>query len=346
MIAFIFPGQGSQAVGMGKALADAFPEARAAFDEADAAFFAAADGDGSKDPSLRQSAQIKASVGAGLQTRPRALSELCFDGPADLLTLTENTQPAILAVSVAAARVIEARGLEPQFVAGHSLGEYSANVVAGTFGFADAVRIVRRRGRYMQEAVPVGQGAMAAILGLDAADVRRACDEAAQGEVVNAANINGPGQVVIAGAAGAVQRASDRAKALGARRVVPLAVSAPFHCALMKPAEVRLEPELRALAARDPRVPIVANVDAQPKQDARAALDALVRQVSAPVLWEDIVRRLASAGVTTYVEVGPGRVLGSLVRKIHPEAKVLAFGEPSDLDGVLTSAKSKVQSGK
>jgi [acyl-carrier-protein] S-malonyltransferase len=318
MIAFIFPGQGSQVVGMGKSLADAFPEARAAFDEADAAFAATGDGNRPDRPSLH---------------------ELCFEGPEDQLTLTENTQPAILAVSVAAARVLAARGIEPHFVAGHSLGEYSANVVAGTFGFADAIRIVRRRGRYMQEAVPVGRGAMAAILGLDASDVRRACDEAAQGEVVSPANINGPGQVVIAGAASAVQRASDRAKALGARRVVPLAVSAPFHCALMKPAEVRLEPELRALAAVDPRVPIVANVDAQPKQDPGAAIDALVRQVSAPVLWEDIVRRLASAGVTTYVEVGPGRVLGGLVRKIHPQARVLAFGEPSDLDGVLASAK-------
>ena len=319
MIAFIFPGQGSQAVGMGKALAEAFPEARAAFAEADAAFAAAAGGPDDGRPSLRQ---------------------LCFEGPEDQLTLTEHTQPAILAASIAGARVLGAHGIHPTLVAGHSLGEYSANVAAGTFGFADAIGIVRRRGRYMQEAVPPGAGAMAAILGLEAADVRRACDEAAEGEVVSPANINSPGQIVIAGAAGAVRRAGERARALGARRVVPLAVSAPFHCALMKPAERRLEPELRALATSDPRVPIVANVDGQPKRDARAAIDALVRQVSAPVLWEDVVRRLASDGVTTYVEVGPGRVLGGLVKKIHTEARVLAFAAPGDLDAILSDVRS------
>jgi [acyl-carrier-protein] S-malonyltransferase len=330
MIAFLFPGQGSQTVGMGKALEDAFAEARATFDEADAAFAAAA-----------------ADAGSGssrTNERARSLRQLCFEGPEDQLTLTEHTQPAILASSIAAARVLETRGIRPHFVSGHSLGEYSANVAAGTFAFGDAIGIVRRRGRYMQEAVPPGAGAMAAILGLDAADVRRACEQAAQGEVVSPANINSPGQIVIAGAAAAVQRAGACAKALGAKRVIPLNVSAPFHCALMKPAEVRLEPELRALAARDPRVPILANVDAEPKRDSRAAIEALVRQVSAPVLWEDVVRRLASEGVTTYVEVGPGRVLGGLVRKIHPEATVLAFGEPADLDGVIN--KCKVESAK
>jgi [acyl-carrier-protein] S-malonyltransferase len=303
MIAFIFPGQGSQKVGMGRALADAFSEARAAFDEADAAF-------------------------GGPLTR------LCFEGPEDQLTLTENTQPAILAVSIAACRVLISRGIVPQLVAGHSLGEYSANVAAGTFEFGDAVRIVRRRGRYMQEAVPVGQGAMAAILGLDAALVRQACEEAAEGEVVGPANINSPEQVVIAGTAGAVRRASERAKTLGAKRAIPLPVSAPFHCALMKPAEDRLAPELRALAVRTPRVPVIANVDAEPKRDAAAAIDALVRQVSAPVLWESVVRRLASDGVTTYVEVGPGRVLGGLVKKIHPDATVHNLGAPEDLDAI------------
>jgi [acyl-carrier-protein] S-malonyltransferase len=315
VIAFLFPGQGSQKVGMGRALAEAFSEARATFAEADAA------------------------IGS-------ALSGLCFDGPEERLMLTEYTQPAILAVSTAAARVLAARGIQPDLVAGHSLGEYSANVAAGTFGFADAVRVVHRRGRYMQEAVPVGQGAMAAILGLDAAAVRRACEEAAQGEVVSPANINSPDQVVIAGATAAVQRAGARAKALGARRVVPLPVSAPFHCALMKPAEERLAPELRALPVHDPRVPIVANVDAKLKRDGKAAVEALVRQVSSPVLWEDIVHCLASEGVTTYVEVGPGRVLSGLVKKIHKDANVYHFGAPEDLGAILASGKYKVQSEK
>ena len=219
----------------------------------------------------------------------------------------------------------------PHVVAGHSLGEYSAHVAAGTFQFADAVRIVRQRGRYMQEAVPVGQGAMAAILGLDASRVQQACEEAAAGDVVSPANINSADQVVIAGATAAVQRAGARAKALGAKRAVPLPVSAPFHCALMKPAELRLEPELRGLATQQPRFPVVANVDALPKEDAAAAIDALVRQISAPVLWEAVVLRLASFGVTTYVEVGPGRVLGGLVKKIHKGAHVLSFSEPADL---------------
>ena len=323
MIAFLFPGQGSQKVGMGRALADVFPEARATFDEADVAF-----GEG--------------SVGAD-QVRPGSLSTLCFEDPADQLLLTEHTQPAILSVSIAAARVLASRGIQPDLVAGHSLGEYSANVVAGTFGFADAVRVVRRRGRYMQEAVPVGQGAMAAILGLDAAAVRRACEDAAQGEVVSLANINSPDQAVIAGATAAVQRAGARATALGAKRVVPLPVSAPFHCALMKPAEERLAPELRALPVQDPRVPIVANVDAELKKDGGAAIDALVRQVSSPVLWEDIVHRLASEGVTTYVEVGSGRVLSGLVRKIRKDAQVFTFGAPDELGPILAGTKSKVQ---
>jgi [acyl-carrier-protein] S-malonyltransferase len=303
MIAFIFPGQGSQKVGMGRELYEAYPEARAAFDEADAALA----GDG---PSL---------------------SRVIFEGPEADLTLTENAQPAILTVSIAANRVLAARGIAPQFVAGHSLGEYSANVAAGTMAFADAVRIVRRRGQYMQQAVPVGAGAMAAILGLDAATVRQACDEAAQGEVVSPANINGGGQVVIAGATAAVQRAGERAKALGAKRVIPLSVSAPFHCALLKPAEERLEPELRALAVQAPRVPVVANVDAEPKRDPASAIDALVRQVSAPVRWEEVVQRLASEGVTTYVEVGTGTVLGGLVKKIHKDARIFNMGAPADL---------------
>jgi len=285
---------------MGRALAEAFPICRDTFAEADAAL-------------------------------GQPLSRLCFEGPEDQLTLTENQQPAILAVSTAACRLLESRGLTPAFVAGHSLGEYSANVAAGTFDFADALRLVRRRGQYMQEAVPVGTGAMAAILGLDADKVEQACREAADGDVVSPANMNGPGQVAIAGTAAAVARASERAKALGAKRIVPLNVSAPFHCALMKPAEMRLAPELRALAAHDPRVPIVANVDAAPKRDGRAAIEALVAQVSSPVRWEAVVRRLASEGVTTYVEVGPGAVLSGLVRKIHREATVVNVGSPDDL---------------
>jgi [acyl-carrier-protein] S-malonyltransferase len=303
VIALLFPGQGSQKVGMGQALADAFAICRDTFAEADAAL-------------------------------GEPLSRTCFEGPEAQLTLTENAQPAILATSIAAYRLLASRGLSPAFVAGHSLGEYSANVAAGTFAFADALAIVRRRGRYMQEAVPVGVGAMAAILGLDADRVAQACAAAAQGEVVSAANLNGAGQIVIAGAKEAVARAGEQAKALGARRVIPLTVSAPFHCALMKPAEQRLAPELRALAAKDPRIPIVANVDAELKRDAAAAIDALVAQVSSPVQWEAVVRRLASEGVTTYVEVGPGTVLSGLVRKIHREATVVSISGPEDLAAV------------
>jgi [acyl-carrier-protein] S-malonyltransferase len=303
MIAFVFPGQGSQSVGMGRALADQYPEARRTFDEADAAL--------------------------GLPLR-----QLCFEGPEAQLTLTEHTQPAILTASVAAYRVLEARGLRPAMMAGHSLGEYSAHVAAGTIGFADAVQVVRNRGRYMQEAVPVGTGAMAAVIGLEAALVAEACREAAEGDVVSPANMNAPGQVVIAGSAAAVARAGERARALGARRVLPLNVSAPFHCALMLPAQQRLEPELRALQVHAPAVPVVANIDAEPKLDGGAAVDALVAQVSGAVRWEDVVRRLASAGVRAYVEVGPGTVLAGLVRKIDRDAQVVSFGAPDSLAAV------------
>ena len=262
------------------------------------------------------------------------MSELIFRGPADTLTLTENTQPAILTMSVAVWRLLDSRGFRPAFVAGHSLGEYSAHVAAGTLAFADAVRLVRNRGRYMQEAVPVGQGAMSAILGLDEAGVTQACQEAAEGEVVSPANLNAPGQVVIAGTAAAVARAGARARALGAKRAIPLQVSAPFHCALMKPAEERLAPELRAVASRAPNVPVVANVDAQPKRTAPEAIEALIRQVSSPVRWEDVVRRLASEGVTAYVEVGPGAVLSGLVKKIARDATILNVSGPEGLAAV------------
>jgi [acyl-carrier-protein] S-malonyltransferase len=288
---------------MGKALSDTFDICRQTFEEADAAL-------------------------------SEPLSRLCFEGPEDQLRLTENTQPAILTVSIAAYRLLASRGFAPAVVAGHSLGEYSANVAAGTMTFADAVRIVRRRGRYMQEAVPVGEGGMAAVLGLDPAAVARACEEAAEGQVVSPANMNMPGQVVIAGARDAVARAGERAKALGAKRVVPLPVSAPFHCALMKPAEQRLEPDLRALAAAAPRVPVVANVDAEPKRDAASAIDALVKQVSSPVRWEDVMRRLASEGVRSYVEVGPGTVLTGLGKKIHRDAAFANVEDPAGVERV------------
>jgi len=288
---------------MGQALADTYPMCRQTFEQADAAL-------------------------------GEPLSHLCFEGPEDQLTLTENQQPAILAVSIAAFRLVQSLGVKPAFVAGHSLGEYSANVAAGTIDFADALALVRRRGRYMQEAVPVGTGAMAAILGLDAATVARACEDAAHGEVVSPANVNGGGQVVISGGRDAVARAGARAKELGARRVIPLQVSAPFHCAMMKPAQDRLAPELRALHTHDPRVPIVANVDAQPKRTGADAIEALVAQVSSPVRWEDVISRLASEGVTTYVEVGPGTVLSGMVRRIHGEAKVANIATPEDVAAI------------
>ena len=303
MIACVFPGQGSQAVGMGKALADQFEICAKTFAEADAAL-------------------------------GEPLSDLIFNGPADKLTLTENTQPAILTMSVAVWRLLESKGVKPSFVAGHSLGEYSAHVAAGTIAFQDAVRLVRNRGRYMQEAVPVGHGAMAAILGLDEPGVNRACAEAAQGEVVSAANLNGGSQIVIAGTAAAVARASERAKALGARRAVPLQVSAPFHCALMKPAEERLAPELRGVRTHDPRIPVIANVDAQPKRTASESIDALIRQVASPVRWENVVQRLALEGVTRYVEVGPGKALSGMIKRIADGATILNVEGPGDLPAI------------
>ncbi len=300
MIAFLFPGQGAQRMGMGRSLAETFPICRDTFAEADAAL-------------------------------GEPLSTLCFEGPDERLMLTENTQPAILAMSTAVARLVVSRGTAAQFAAGHSLGEYSAHVAAGTLSFADALRTVKRRGRYMQEAVPVGEGAMAAILGLDAEGVTKACADAAAGQVVSPANLNAPGQIVIAGHTQAVARAGERAKALGAKRAIPLAVSAPFHCALMQPAGDRLAPELRALASHDPAIPVVANVDARPKRTAAESIEALVRQVSAPVRWEDVVRRLIADGVTTFVELGPGTVLAGLVRKIDRHVTVFSVEDEAGL---------------
>lgn len=306
MIACVFPGQGAQKVGMGKQLAEEFPVCRDTFEEADEAL-------------------------------GESLSRLCFEGPEETLLLTENAQPAILAVSVAVYRLGAARGVRPSFAAGHSLGEYSAHVAAGTLSFADALRTVRRRGRYMQEAVPLGEGAMAAVLGLDREGVEAACAEASAEGVVTPANLNAPGQIVIAGHTRAVAKAGELAKARGAKRVMALAVSAPFHCPLMKPAEERLAPELRSLETRAPRIPVVANVDAEPKMDPASAIDALIRQVSSPVRWEDVVRRLVADGARRFVEMGPGTVLAGLIKKIDGSVMTMSVENGQGLDKALAA---------
>jgi len=305
-MAFVFPGQGSQKVGMAKALADAFPEARAVFAEADDAL--------------------------GFP-----LSRLCFEGPEAELQLTANAQPAILVASVAALRVLEARGARPDWVAGHSLGEYSALVAARALELRDAVVAVRRRGEYMQEAVPAGEGAMAAVIGLDLPAVQQACREAAQGQVVSPANMNSPGQVVIAGHAAAVGRAVEACTAAGARKAVRLAVSAPFHCALMAPVQARLAADLSRVPFRNAEVPLVNNVDARVVRSAEECRDGLVRQVSAPVRWQEGVELLARQGVTTFVEVGPGTVLAGLVRRIAKGTKVLHVEDPASLEKSLAA---------
>lgn len=286
-LAFIFPGQGSQAPGMGRDLADNSEAARTVFEEADEAL--------------------------GF-----SISKLCFEGPAEELQLTENTQPAILTTSVAALRAVEAEGFpRPDFVAGHSLGEYSALVAAGALSLSDAVRTVRARGRYMQEAAPVGSGAMAAIMGADLGVIMEACNEAQQGGVCSPANINSANQVVIAGDAAAVDRAIELLKERGAKRAIKLNVSAPFHCALMNPAQARLAEDLEKLEFHDLRVPLITNVDAAAIRDGGEARDSLVRQVSSPVRWHESVSYLVKEGVDTFVEVGPGKVLSGLVRQIE-----------------------------
>lgn len=302
-IAYIFPGQGSQSAGMGRELAETFAAAREVFAEADDAL--------------------------GF-----SLSQLCFEGPAEALQLTENTQPAILTVSVAALRAMEAEGFPaPALVAGHSLGEYSALVAAGALSLTDAVRTVRARGRYMQEAVPVGVGAMAAILGADSELVETACREAAtDGEVCSPANINSPKQIVIAGNTAAVERAMEILKERGAKRAIKLPVSAPFHCALMQPAQERLAADLEAIEFSDLRVPLVANVSAVEFEKGADARRNLVEQVTAPVEWRRSVNYIESKGVKTFVEVGPGKVLSGLVRQIVPEARCLNVEDAASLN--------------
>ena len=308
--AFLFPGQGSQAVGMGKALAEAFPEARAVFQSADDAL-------------------------------GEPLSRLCFEGPESELVLTRNTQPAILTMSIAAHAVWAARGGTAAFVAGHSLGEYSALVAAGALSLGDAVRAVRARGTFMQEAVPAGTGAMAAVLGLDAEVVARVCAEVAGSEVVSPANYNSPEQTVIAGHTSAVERASAKLKEAGAKRVVPLAVSAPFHCALMEPVKPRLAEVLARCSISVPRVPVVTNVEAAPNADVSRVVPTLLAQVSAPVRWVESVRALAAAGVTRVVELGPGKVLGGLVKRISKDIEVLNVEDPASLEKALAAASSR-----
>jgi [acyl-carrier-protein] S-malonyltransferase len=310
-LAFIFPGQGSQAVGMGKDLHDAFPEARAVFDEVDAAL-------GEK------------------------LSRMCFEGPEEALKLTANTQPSILTVSSAAAAVLARAGIVPDLVAGHSLGEYSALVAAGACGAAEAAKAVRARGTFMQEAVPQGKGAMSAVLGLAPEKVRELCAAAAAetGEVVSPANYNEPAQTVIAGSAGAVERAGAKLKEAGAKRVLPLPVSAPFHCALMAPVKARLEPVLRGIAWKAPGRPVVTNVEAKPNSDVGRVVPLLVEQVTSPVRWIECVEELVRQGATRMVEVGPGKVLSGLVRRIDKTIEVWNVEDRTSLEKTLAALKA------
>jgi [acyl-carrier-protein] S-malonyltransferase len=303
-LAFLFPGQASQYPGMGKSLAEAFPESKAVFDEADA------------------------SLGF-------SISKICFEGSEEELKLTENTQPAILTVSIAAYRALAQRGITPDLAAGHSLGEYSALVAAGALDLAAAVRLVRGRGRYMQEAVPRGTGAMAAILGLSPSDVGEICRKAAMGEVVSPANLNSPDQIVISGSAAAVKRAVEIASQSGAKRAVILPVSAPFHCALMAPAQQRLEPDLRAAKFSNLRFPVITNVDAEEVTSGDEAREALIRQVTQPVRWLDSIREMIESGVSAFVEVGPGKVLAGLLRQIDRSVRCFNVEDAASLQASL-----------
>lgn len=312
-IALIFPGQGSQTVGMGKDLAEKYPAARQTFEEADEAL-------GYK------------------------LSQLCFEGPEEELRLTEKTQPAILTASIAALRVLESQIPKPSYVAGHSLGEYSAHVAAGTFAFSDAVRTVRNRGKYMQEAVPIGVGTMAAILGMDLAKVSGICHDAARGEVCSPANINSPDQIVISGNTAAVERATKLADERGAKRAKLLPVSAPFHCSLMKPAQDRLEADLAKLHWNKPSYPVACNVDAELVTDNIRALNTLVRQVTGSVKWDQCVRMLIAQGVNLFIEVGPQKVLTGLMRQIDRSVKCLSVGDEASLTKTVETLSQPEQS--
>jgi [acyl-carrier-protein] S-malonyltransferase len=311
-VAFIFPGQASQYPGMGKELADNYVSARAVFEEADKAL-------------------------------DFSVSKMCFEGSEEELKLTANTQPAILTVSIAAFRVLAEKGVTADFVAGHSLGEYSALVAAGSLAFSDAVKLVRKRGTYMQEAVPAGQGSMAAIMGLSPTVVLDVCKRAAQGEVCSPANLNSPEQTVISGTVGAVKRAVEIASQSGAKRAVVLAVSAPFHSALMMPAQLKLEKDLAAIRFADLGMPLVTNFDADTIRKGEEASSALVRQVSMPVRWEESMRLLLDEGVNTFVEVGPGRVLTGLMRQIERSVTTLNVEDEKSLAATLdriTGAKT------
>jgi [acyl-carrier-protein] S-malonyltransferase len=310
MIAFLFPGQGSQAVGMGRGFYESSPGAKALFEEANAAL--------------------------GFD-----LKKLAFEGPEAELALTANTQPAVLAASVATAAACAERGLHPAIAAGHSLGEYSALVAAGALRFADAIRVVRKRGQLMQDAVPVGTGAMAALLGLELAEVERLCVEAAKGEIVEVANVNSAQQIVVAGHRAAVERAVGLAGQRGGKKSVVLPVSAPFHCALMAPAAERLRPELESTAVADPRIPVVRNVDAGVTRTAADVRPFLLAQVASPVRWTACVKRLAAEGATTFVEVGPGRVLTALLKRIVDGARGLSVEDPAGLDKVLAALETR-----